>query len=468
MKSVTAALVFSLVSYALARPTPQTSSFAKQNGEEAIDLNNQISKLTPDSSCNAGENACVNQQFAQCVGGKFTLTPCAGGTICAALPLVNSPGTSVTCTTQADLDARIAATGATGGTGNGGTNNSSGDAGGGGNDSGANNGNKDGNNGGTDNGNNGGGNNSTDSGNNNGNSNDRGGNPNNGNNGGNIDGSNDNGSKNDGGNNDGSNDGSGNSNGSNNDGEDNNGSDNNGGNNSTSNNDGNNNGGGGNNNGDLQSSLCLDPSLVQKGFEKDGQQVPAQDQVASATSPNNFINFCATVKKPLTNGQQVKGGSCNAAPMGVIASTNNMPSAKFQSPKNLDKIQANKSFTVKLAIKNLAAGNFVNAADNYFSAPQNINDQGNIIGHSHVVIEKINGLSDTSVTDPTKFTFFKGLNEKAQNGVLSVDVTDGLPAGTYRMASINSAANHQPVLVAVAQHGSLDDMVYFTVTDNGN
>ena len=32
---------------------------------------------------------------------------------CAALPLVNSPGTSITCTTQADLDARIAATGAT-------------------------------------------------------------------------------------------------------------------------------------------------------------------------------------------------------------------------------------------------------------------------------------------------------------------------------------------------------------------
>jgi len=28
---------------------------------------------------------------------------------CAALPLVNSPGTSITCTTEADLAARIAA-----------------------------------------------------------------------------------------------------------------------------------------------------------------------------------------------------------------------------------------------------------------------------------------------------------------------------------------------------------------------
>lgn len=154
--------------------------------------------------------------------------------------------------------------------------------------------------------------------------------------------------------------------------------------------------------------------------------------------------------------------------MGVIASTNNMPSAKFQSPKNLDKIQANKSFTVKLGIKNLATGNFVNADANYFSAPQNIDNSGNIIGHSHVVIEQINGLSDTTVLDPSKFAFFKGLNEKAQDGVLSVDVTDGLPAGTYRMATINSAANHQPVLVAVAQHGSLDDMIYVRVDSSSS
>lgn len=67
----------------------------------------------------AGDNACVNGGFAQCVGGKFVITQCAGGTVCMALPLVNSPGTSITCTTQADAQARIAATGAQGGvTGN--------------------------------------------------------------------------------------------------------------------------------------------------------------------------------------------------------------------------------------------------------------------------------------------------------------------------------------------------------------
>ncbi|KAH9892887.1 hypothetical protein C8Q73DRAFT_648737, partial [Cubamyces lactineus] len=74
----------------------------------------QFSTLSVDSPCTAGDNACVNGQFSQCVNGKFVLQPCAGGLICAALPLVNSPGTSITCTTAADRDARIAATGASG------------------------------------------------------------------------------------------------------------------------------------------------------------------------------------------------------------------------------------------------------------------------------------------------------------------------------------------------------------------
>lgn len=116
-----------------------------------------------------------------------------------------------------------------------------------------------------------------------------------------------------------------------------------------------------------------------------------------------------------------------------------------------------------MAINNLQTGNFVNAESNYYSAPQQVNSAGNIIGHSHVVIEKLSSLDQTSTTNPNVFAFFKGINGAAVNGIVTADVTDGLPAGAYRMASINSAANHQPVLVAVAQHGSLDDMIYFTV-----
>jgi len=220
--------------------------------------------------------------------------------------------------------------------------------------------------------------------------------------------------------------------------------------------------------GDLQSSLSLDPSLVATGFAQDGNNPPVAGQASSLTSTNNFINFCDTVSTlPITNGLQIKTGSCNPAPMGVIAATTAMPSSKFTFPSNLATIQSNTNFTVTMAIQNIETGFFVNATSNYFSAPQFTNAQGLVQGHSHVVIEQLQDISQTTPTNPGTFQFFKGFDDAAVNGVLSAAVAGGLPAGTYRMASITSAANHQPVLVAVAQHGALDDMVYFYVTDNG-
>ena len=200
--------------------------------------------------------------------------------------------------------------------------------------------------------------------------------------------------------------------------------------------------------------------MIATGFASDGQANAEAGQVASATSTNNFINFCATVPdKQITNGKQIKQGSCNPAPMGVIASTSNMPSAKFVFPKNGQTIDANTNFTLKMAINHLNTGFFTNPDKTYFAAPQAVDNQGNVKGHSHVVVEALPALDTTNPTDPTKFAFFKGLNDKAKGGVLSVDVPGGLPKGVYRIASINSAANHQPVLVAVAQHGPLNDMV---------
>jgi len=219
---------------------------------------------------------------------------------------------------------------------------------------------------------------------------------------------------------------------------------------------------------DAQSSLTLDPAVLAKGFEQNGQATQEAGQVASLTSSNNFINFCATTNQPITNGQQIKTGSCNPAPMGQIPATTAMPSAKFLSPTNMQNIAAaNVAFTVKMAIANMETGNFVNAEQNYFAAPQQLNAQGQIIGHSHIVIEPLSSITQTTPTDPTKFSFFQGLNAAAVGGVLTADVTAGLPAGTYKVSSINTAANHQPALVPVAQHGSLDDAVYFTVGGGG-
>jgi len=214
---------------------------------------------------------------------------------------------------------------------------------------------------------------------------------------------------------------------------------------------------------DPQKSLTLDPKVIAKGFQNNGQDTPSPGQIASKTSSNNFINFCVTVKLPLTNGKQIASGSCNPAPMGVIPSSDNMPSSKFTNPKNGVTLKANKAFTVTMAVRNFRTGAFVNPNENYYAAPQEVDSQGNIIGHSHVVIESLSALDQSSPTDPKKFAFFKGLNEAAKGGVLSAAVDNGLPAGFYRLSSINSAANHQPVLAPIAQRGSLDDVVYFTV-----
>jgi len=226
--------------------------------------------------------------------------------------------------------------------------------------------------------------------------------------------------------------------------------------------------GGAANNTNAQTSLTLDPRVIATGFENDGQDVPAAGQVPSITSSNNFINFCLTVPNlPITNGKQITTGSCNPAPIGAIPSVDNMPSSKFTSPPNFGTIKADTPFTIEMAIQNMQTGFFVNAQANYFAAPQVLNAQGQIQGHSHVVIEELASLGQTNPTDPKKFAFFKGLNGAAVGGKLTADVAAGLPAGFYKLSSINAAANHQPVIVPVAQHGSLDDAIYFSVTKDG-
>jgi len=206
------------------------------------------------------------------------------------------------------------------------------------------------------------------------------------------------------------------------------------------------------------------------GLKNDGQTGAdvTPGQVRSLTSSNNFINFCLTQKVPLTNGVQEKDGSCNQTPMGRIVGIKQMPSSKFVFPENFsDTLEENTAFTIKMAISKVQTGNFVNPATNYYAAPQQVNGNGQVIGHSHVTVEKISDVKSTAPLDPNVFAFFKGLNDAAANGQLSASVDKGLPAASYRMCSINAAANHQPILVAVAQHGSIDDCVYFTVKPKG-
>lgn len=220
---------------------------------------------------------------------------------------------------------------------------------------------------------------------------------------------------------------------------------------------------------DLQTSLTLDPGQVQPGLAFDGQEVQEAGQVASLTSINNFINFCATQPDlPLTNGQQILTGSCNPTIMGVIVAKSNMPSAKIFNPPNFSTILSNQTINFEINVAQMTTGHFTNADLTFLGAPQQVDANGLIISHSHVTVNQVASLQDPTPADPTKFNFFKGLNDPAVNGVLSAAATGGLPAGVYRACTLNTGANHQPVLVAVAQHASLDDCTYFTVTDDPN
>lgn len=88
--------VFLAASVALVSAQPtllRRAAFTLQNGLDAQALNAKFATLTATSPCQAGEQACVSGQFAQCANGVFSSSPCAGGLKCVALPLVNSPGT---------------------------------------------------------------------------------------------------------------------------------------------------------------------------------------------------------------------------------------------------------------------------------------------------------------------------------------------------------------------------------------
>ena len=158
-----------------------------------------------------------------------------------------------------------------------------------------------------------------------------------------------------------------------------------------------------------------------------------------------------------------------------------MPSAKFIFPPNFAAVTKATTFTVQLAISHLQTGWFTNAQNTFMSAPVEVNAFGDVIGHSHIVIEKLSGFSQTTPTDPKGYVFFKALNDPAVNGVLSANVTGGLPVGYYRIAAFHTGGNHQPsecdddlqpaqgltvaaseylVALPVALRGTMGDMVY--------
>ncbi|EGG09545.1 uncharacterized protein MELLADRAFT_95948 [Melampsora larici-populina 98AG31] len=217
-----------------------------------------------------------------------------------------------------------------------------------------------------------------------------------------------------------------------------------------------------------QNSTTLHRSARQSASAQDGS--PTGNMTGSLTSSNNFINFCVSKEalgaKLMNGSQSAHNYSCNGIPMGMIPAPDQFPSCKFVHPINFSNLKANTTFNIILKIKNMVTGKFTNPTNTYFSAPQQISPKSKqVIGHAHVVIQKISTLNSTKTVNPTKFSFFKGIDTSVgKDNTSFVEVTNGLPVGSYRLSSMLSAANHQPILSGVAQRGTFDDVVYFTVS----
>lgn len=100
-----------------------------------------------------------------------------------------------------------------------------------------------------------------------------------------------------------------------------------------------------------------------------------------------------------------------------VLGTETTPSAKFQVPANGDTIAANTESTVSLAIQNIETGNFVNAQEDYFAAPQQLTiTELRVIGHRllclaardiHSVLSSPSDLEGSS--NESKYTLLEAL-----------------------------------------------------------
>jgi len=145
-----------------------------------------------------------------------------------------------------------------------------------------------------------------------------------------------------------------------------------------------------------------------------------------------------------------------------------MVSSIITFPQTGSVIPSDTTFTITVQMSNIVAGFFTDADATYYAGPQFLQD-GNVVGHTHVTVQDLGtNLNPTVALDPTQFAFFKGINNAGNGeGLLSANVTGGLPAGNYRVCTMAAAANHQPVLMPVAQRGTPDDCTKFVVSGDG-
>ncbi|KAJ1553285.1 hypothetical protein HK096_008500, partial [Nowakowskiella sp. JEL0078] len=212
----------------------------------------------------------------------------------------------------------------------------------------------------------------------------------------------------------------------------------------------------------------VDSSSPLLNLRKDG----TVDTSKGADGKPNDKRFCNG--KTLRDGTQNKQGSCSTTVQGDIPVFDSMVSTLIISPKNGQTLKVGEAFTIAVDVDNMELGTFDDPNKEYYVTPQSLNDDGKIIGHIHVVAQKMgSGNNGNRALDARKFDFFKGLQDKGSSGgrQLSVNVVDengnpGLQSpGEFRICSITGQRNHAPVIMPVAKRGSQDDCIRINVVD---
>lgn len=146
-----------------------------------------------------------------------------------------------------------------------------------------------------------------------------------------------------------------------------------------------------------------------------------------------------------------------------------MVSAIFMEPKNGQNTPVNQTFKAQVMIMNLNAGSFTNASSTYYSAPQDLDEHGMVIGHTHITIQDLrDSMNPSQVPDPEKFISFKAITDEGNGkGLLSTSIDGGIATpSNYRVYTLVAAATHEPVVMPLALRGAQDDCVRFTVGDD--
>ncbi|RKP18912.1 hypothetical protein ROZALSC1DRAFT_14632 [Rozella allomycis CSF55] len=179
------------------------------------------------------------------------------------------------------------------------------------------------------------------------------------------------------------------------------------------------------------------------------------------------VDFCTASGQALMDGTQNRGGSCSNTIQGSLPDVTKMVSTIILSPSNGDRIEEGTPFVISVKTVNLQLGFFDNPQTEYYLSPQTLNSNGIIEGHQHVVVQ---ALTDGTVPPSAQdFKFFKGLNGESADGVLSVNVTEGIAGvGSHRICTITGSRGHQPVLMPVAQRGSQDDCIRIEIVKKKN